>query len=143
MWTVSQQNKDIAGFYILIRTGNNEIIVEHHVSYELRSDQITGNEICNKDCTNIELCILSKNSYGAINGWFQTQCTYLPQNFRNIVEKYRYRKDRYYILRPLRLQKQRHNKSNQEKQKGKGTANFEIISKTNLIITICVLILSI
>lgn len=86
-WTVPSQNKDIAGFYIVIRDHESKILIEHHVSYEVRKDYINENEICTNDCNNIEICILSKDSFGSINGWFDSQCKYVP-NFNFIRNKF-------------------------------------------------------
>lgn len=72
----------------MIRDQNSKILVEHHLSYELRNDYISGYEICNTECNNLELCILTKNSNGSINGWFDSQCSFLPNNFEFIRKKY-------------------------------------------------------
>lgn len=86
-WSVPVQNKDIAGFYVVVRDQSNKILVERHVSYEVRRDSINGDQICDNDCNNLEICILSKNSYGSINGWFDSQCKKLPKNFKTSNRK--------------------------------------------------------
>lgn len=91
-------NKDIAGFHVAIRSKFNRILVEHHVSYEYRSDHIEGSEICREDCEHLELCVLSKDSHGSINGWFDTQCLFLPNDIKYIREKYTTRNDQIYAI---------------------------------------------
>lgn len=97
-WTVPQINKDIAGFHVSIRSQNNQILVEHHVSYEYRTDHIGGTEICQEDCEHLELCVLSKDSHGSINGWFDTQCLFLPNDLKYVREKYAGRNDQIYVV---------------------------------------------
>lgn len=87
-----------------MRDQNNQIIVEHHISYEKRTDYIKGREICENDCSKLELCIISKNSYGTLNGWFDSQCKNLPNNLKNIQEKYSKFNDRMYVIMSLKNQ---------------------------------------
>lgn len=74
------------------------------MSYEARIDYIKGNEICNEECSNLEICILTKNSFGLINGWFDSQCKYLPSNFDSIRNKYNERRDQSFIIYSKRIQ---------------------------------------
>lgn len=101
-WSVTRPNKDIAGFYVVIRDQHNQILVEHHVGYEKRTDRICGHAICDTECSNLELCVLTKNSYGTINGWSDFQCKYLPNNFENIREIYNDRNDKIYVIHSFR-----------------------------------------
>lgn len=58
------------------------------MSYEVRKEYISEHEICNDECDNLEICILSKDSFGSINGWFDSQCKYLPNNFESIKKRH-------------------------------------------------------
>lgn len=88
-WTSNVIIKDVAGFYIIVRNADSKILLEHHLSYEYRVDQITGSDICDgQNCGNLEMCVLSKNSNGTINGWFDAQCIYLPNDLPKIMRKY-------------------------------------------------------
>lgn len=103
-WTVTQTNKDIAGYYVVVRNLHNRILVEHHLSYEKRNDDIIGSEICNGNCRNLELCVLTKNSHGTINGWFDNQCVYLPSDLERIQNKYDIQSNQIYVIHSLRKQ---------------------------------------
>lgn len=74
------------------------------MSYEVRNDYISGQDICKEECNNLEICILSKNSFGLINGWFDSQCKYLPNNFESIKSKYTKKKDQSLVLYSQRMQ---------------------------------------
>lgn len=74
------------------------------MSYEVRKYYIDGNEICDDDCNNLEICILSKDSFGSINGWFDSQCKYLPKNFKSIRKKYIGQRDQTFIIYSQRTQ---------------------------------------
>lgn len=99
---MSQINKDIAGFHVSIRNSNNKIIVEHHIPYNHRSDYIKGTEICLENCNQLELCVLSKNSHGSINRWFDNQCMNLPNNFEYIQGKYGPQNEQIYVIYTIR-----------------------------------------
>lgn len=102
-WTINQINKDVSGFYVTVRNSMRQITVEHHVSYEYRSDNIPGDELCEENCDSLEICVLSKDSNGSINGWFDTQCSYLP----NLgYAKRRYTSDSEQIFKIYSLRKQ-------------------------------------
>lgn len=103
-WTVPSQNKDIAGFYIVVRDHRSKILIEHHVSYEVRKDSINENDLCNDDCDNLEICILSKDSFGSINGWFDSQCKYVP-NLNSIKKKFNYKKNQPFVIYSQRAQR--------------------------------------
>lgn len=105
-WTASLINKDIAGFYVVIRNAHNRILLEHHLPYDRRIDDIIGSEICNSNCNNLELCVLSKNSHGSINNWFDAQCVYLPQNFDDIRDRYDIHFGQIYVIHSVRRQVQ-------------------------------------
>lgn len=100
-WSVRRPYKDIAGFYVVIRDAHSQILLEHQISYEKRYDLIVGHEICDTDCMNLELCILTKDSYGKINGWFDYQCKYLPNNLENLKKKYTDNIEQTYIIQSL------------------------------------------
>lgn len=92
-------NKDVAGFYVIVRNTDSKILLEHHLSYEYRVDQIIGSDICDgNNCRNLELCVLSKNSHGIINGWFDAQCVYLPNDLPKIMRKYTARDSQVYVI---------------------------------------------
>lgn len=97
-----QINKDIAGFHVSIRNSNNQIIVEHHIPYDHRSDYIKGTEICQQNCNHLQLCVLSKNSHGSINRWFDNQCIDLPNNFEYIQGKYVPQNEQIYVIYSIR-----------------------------------------
>lgn len=103
-WVTSLINKDIAGFYIVIRNAHNRILFEHHLPYDRRMDHIFGSEICEGNCQHLELCVLSKNSQGSINGWFDAQCVYLPPNFEDIRDKYTINFSQIYVIHSVRKQ---------------------------------------
>lgn len=103
-WTVPSQNKDIAGFYIVIRDHRSKILIEHHVSYEVRRDNINESDICNDDCDNLEICILSKDSFGSINGWFDSQCKYVP-NLSSVRKKFNNKKKQPVVIYSQRTQR--------------------------------------
>lgn len=91
--------KDVAGFYVIVRNTESKILLEHHLSYEYRFDQIIGSDICDGDnCRNLELCVLSKNSHGVINGWFDAQCVYLPNDLPKIMRKYTARNSQVFVI---------------------------------------------
>lgn len=91
--------KDVAGFYVIVRNTDSKILLEHHLSYEYRVDQIIGSDICDgNSCRNLELCVLSKNSHGIINGWFDAQCVYLPNDLPKIMRKYTVRDSQVYVI---------------------------------------------
>lgn len=92
-------NKDVAGFYVVVRNSDSKILLEHHLSYEYRHDQIIGSDICDgSNCRNLELCVLSKNSHGIINGWFDAQCVYLPNELPKIMRKYSPNNSQVYVI---------------------------------------------
>lgn len=74
------------------------------MAYDVRKYYINGNEICDDDCNNLEICILSKDSLGSINGWFDSQCKYLPKNFKFIRRKYTDQKDQTFVIYSQRKQ---------------------------------------
>lgn len=88
----------------MIRDQSSRILVENHVSYEVRKDFIIGHKICNDACNNLEICVLSKNSFGSINGWFDSQCKHLPNNFESIKKRYSGQKDQTYVIYSQRVQ---------------------------------------
>lgn len=98
-----QINKDIAGFHVSIRNSKNQIIVEHHIPYDYRSDHINGTEICQVNCQHLELCVLSKNSHGSINRWYDKQCINLPNNIEYIQGKYT-RSEQIFVIYSIRSQ---------------------------------------
>lgn len=108
-WTLVNLNKDIAGFYVVIRNGKNEILVEHHIPYENRIDKIEGKNVCQNNCQNLELCVMSKDSRGSINEWFDSQCIYLPDDLKDIQEKYTVNYDRIQVIHSLRKHIRAHN----------------------------------
>lgn len=101
-WSVLQPNKDIAGFHVSVRNSINQIVVEHHVPYDRRTDSIAGNEICQGYCKNLELCVLSKNSHGSINRWFDSQCLYLPNDLEQIRGIYTQNSNQIYYIHSVR-----------------------------------------
>lgn len=103
-WSVLQPIEDIAGFHVSIRNRSNQIIMEHHIPYDYRTDSIIWDEICHGNCPNLELCVLSKNSHGLINRWFDTQCIYLPNDLLQIREKYTYNNNQKYVIYSARTQ---------------------------------------
>lgn len=117
-WSLLMPNKDIAGFYIIIRNDKNEILVEHHIPYESRIDNIKGADICQKNCQNLELCVMTKNSHGSINEWFDSQCIYLPNNLESIQDKYTTHNDRIYVIHSMRRKITAHNVLNHSWSKG-------------------------
>lgn len=128
-WSLVQRNKDIAGFYIAIRNSRNEILVEHHVPYESRIDNIVGSNICQQNCQNLELCIISKNSAGSVNGWFDSQCINLPDDFKSIQEEYTIYNDRIYVIQSLRKKTRAHVDHNHNWNKSMGVSiwyNFSL-----------------
>lgn len=87
----------------MIRNQKSKIHLEHHISYDKRYDQIMGSDICDEDdCYDLELCVMSKNSNGVINGWFDSQCVYLPSDFDDIKRKYSSRNHQIYILHSIK-----------------------------------------
>lgn len=93
-WILNNLKTDIGGFYIIIRNRNSKILIEHHTLYDSRIDQIDGHSICDENgCKNLELCVLTKNGYGIINGWFDSQCVYLPNHFETIIDRYHARNE--------------------------------------------------
>lgn len=101
-WTSNVVNKDVAGFYVVVRNTDSKILIEHHLSYEYRADQIIGSDICDGNgCRNLELCVLSKNSHGLFNGWFDAQCVYLPNDLPKIMRKYTRNNGQAYIIHSL------------------------------------------
>lgn len=101
-WISNVINKDIAGFYVVVRNTESKILLEHHLSYEYRFDQIIGSDICDgNNCRNLELCVLSKNSHGIINGWFDAQCVYLPNDLPKIMRKYSTSNSQIYFIQSV------------------------------------------
>lgn len=95
-------SKDVAGFYVIVRNTDSKILLEHHLSYETRADQIVASDICDGDhCRNLELCVLSKNSHGIISGWFDAQCVYLPNDLPKIMRKYTPSNTQVFIIHSL------------------------------------------
>lgn len=76
--------------------------MEHHLPYDQRKDYIPGNEFCHRNCEDMELCILAKDSHGSISSWFDTQCVLLPKNFEDIQEKYSVHSNQMYIIHSTR-----------------------------------------
>lgn len=103
-WIASPIKKDIAGFYVLIRNVHNRILTEYHLPYDKRITNIIGDEICDGNCNNLELCALSKDSNGTINGWFDSQCIFLPNDFERIRNKYNDRSSQIFVIHSIRKQ---------------------------------------
>lgn len=89
---------------MVIRNIHNRILIEHHLSYDKRTDDIIGGDICSGNCMHLELCVLSKSSLNIINGWFDTQCIYLPNDFERIQSKYDENNGQIYVIHSLRKQ---------------------------------------
>lgn len=134
-WTLLVTNNDVAGFYLIIRNSENEILVEHHVSYEKRWDQFTGNEICQDDCSQLELCVQTKNSFKKLNGWFDSQCVYLPKNFEKIKRKYTVDSSQINIIHSIRR-----NISAKTSNDGALTSNQRMLSENGFYIVIMAVI---
>lgn len=120
-WIASPINKDIAGFYVLIRNIHNRILTEYHLPYDKRSMNIIGDEICDGNCNNLELCALSKNSNGTINGWFDSQCIYLPNDFERIRNKYNDRSSQIFVIHSVRKQIRAKSVANRLDSRSSGT----------------------
>lgn len=86
-WYVVASHKDIADFYINLRDKTNTILVEHHVPYDRRNDEIRGADISADFGDPLQLCVQAKNSDGSIGSWFDTQCTDLPHNFAEVKRR--------------------------------------------------------
>lgn len=114
---------------------NNQIMVERHVSYEKRTDHINGYDICVNDCSKLEICILSKNSFGTLNGWFDSQCKYLPNNLKYVQEKYSESNNKLYVIMSFR----NHTKS-QDKRISNNATLVQIFLDAKLL-TLCFLII--
>lgn len=103
-WIASPIKKDIAGFYVLIRNVHNRILTEYHLPYDKRSVNVIGDEMCDGNCNNLELCALAKDSNGTINEWFDSQCIYLPNDLERIRKKYNDRSTQIYVIHSIRKQ---------------------------------------
>lgn len=101
-WSITAPNKDIAGFYIIIRNRKNAILLERHVPYDSRVVQLPGSEICDGNCELLEMCVMAKNSFGTITEWFDSQCIYLPNDFDRIKKKYNSRYNQMYIIHSIK-----------------------------------------
>lgn len=87
-WYVTSPNKDIADFYIIVRNKDNTILFEKFLAYDERSVDILEEELPKNFEAHIEVCVLAKDSDGAIRSWFNSQCFDLTTNFESVVRKY-------------------------------------------------------
>lgn len=95
-------NKDIADFYVSIQDAKRTPIVEHHLAYNSRTIQIKGDDISNRFEGQLDLCVLAKNSQGAITSWFDSQCIQLPRDFKAIKAKYWSNNGKAYTIHSVR-----------------------------------------
>lgn len=112
---------------MLVRNQRNQILVEHHIPYDHRSDKIPGYEICQGRCTSLELCVLSKNSHGSINRWFDTQCMHLPNNLEHIFNEYTFNNNQIYRIHSIRKQA----RIDADNWQTSGSSSFIILRKKN------------
>lgn len=111
-WYVTS-NRDNADFYVNLRDDKNNIKLERHLSYETRSIEIPDADIPNEKF--IQLCVLAKGSNGNLNGWFESQCQNLPENFKMIRAQYNAQYKKAYTILTTdkkRVSKLRNSKTN-------------------------------
>lgn len=87
-WYVTSPNKDIADFYIIVRNKDNTILYEKFLAYDERNVEIVEEDLPKNFDDHIEICVLAKDSDGAIRSWFNSQCFDLTTNFESIIRKF-------------------------------------------------------
>lgn len=87
-WYVTSPNKDVADFYIIVRNKDNTMLYEKFLAYDERSVEIVEEDLPRNFEDHIEICVLAKDSDGAIRSWFNSQCFDLTTNFESIVRKF-------------------------------------------------------